>query len=41
MKAIKKKNLSNDQKKVEYIWNERKILEDIDSPFIVKMRYAF
>jgi serine/threonine protein kinase len=41
MKAIKKKNITQDQKKIEYIWNERKILEDIDNPFIVKMRYAF
>lgn len=40
MKVIKKKHIRKN-KQVEHTWNERKILEKINHPFIVKMRYAF
>lgn len=40
MKVIKKKHIRQN-KQVQHTWNERKILEKISSPFVVKMRYAF
>jgi serine/threonine protein kinase len=40
MKVIKKKHIRQN-KQVQHTWNERKILEKINSPFVVKMRYAF
>lgn len=40
MKVIKKKHIRM-KNQVEHTWNERKILERISSPFIIKMKYAF
>lgn len=40
MKIIKKKYIRM-KNQVEHTWNERKILEKINSPFIIKMKYAF
>mmetsp|Transcript_35796 Transcript_35796/g.34829 ORF Transcript_35796/g.34829 Transcript_35796/m.34829 type:complete len:146 (+) Transcript_35796:527-964(+) len=40
MKVIKKKHIKK-SKQIQHTWSERKILEKIQSPFIVKMRYAF
>lgn len=40
MKMLKKSKLRK-QKQVENTWTERKILEKMDHPFIVKMKYAF
>lgn len=40
MKIIKKKHIIK-HKQVKHTWNERLILEKINNPFVVKMRYAF
>jgi serum/glucocorticoid-regulated kinase 2 len=40
MKVLKKKFIK-DTKQVKGTWAERKILERINHPFIVKLRYAF
>jgi serine/threonine protein kinase len=40
MKVLKKKFIK-DSKQVKGTWAERKILEIITHPFIVKLRYAF
>ena len=40
MKVLKKKHLRQ-RKQVRNTWTERKILETIRHPFIVKMDYAF
>jgi serine/threonine protein kinase len=40
MKVLKKKFIRKN-KQVQHTWNERKILESINNPFILKMRYAF
>lgn len=40
MKVLKKKQMSK-QNQVEHIKAERKIMELIDHPFIVKLKYAF
>lgn len=40
MKVLKKKQLRK-TRQIQHTWNERKILEQINNPFIVKMRYAF
>jgi serine/threonine protein kinase len=40
MKILKKKQLRK-QKQIRNTWTERKILEKISHPFIVRMNYAF
>lgn len=40
MKVLKKKDMIK-RKQVEHIKTERKIMELIDHPFIIKLRYAF
>eukprot|EP00349_Pseudokeronopsis_sp_Brazil_P002103 CAMPEP_0202960330 /NCGR_PEP_ID=MMETSP1396-20130829/4475_1 /ASSEMBLY_ACC=CAM_ASM_000872 /TAXON_ID= /ORGANISM="Pseudokeronopsis sp., Strain Brazil" /LENGTH=106 /DNA_ID=CAMNT_0049679473 /DNA_START=258 /DNA_END=578 /DNA_ORIENTATION=+ len=40
MKIIKKSSLVH-KEKLKHIWNERKILEKTNHPFIVRLRYAF
>ena len=40
MKVLKKKNMIK-RKQVDHINTERKILEVIDHPFIIKLKYAF
>ena len=40
MKVLKKKEIS--KKRLQYqIKNEKKILERLENPFVVKLRYAF
>lgn len=40
MKVLKKKNMVK-QNQIEHIKTERKIMELIDHPFIIKLKYAF
>lgn len=40
MKVLKKKNMIK-QNQIEHIKSERKIMELIDHPFIIKLKYAF
>lgn len=41
MKVLRKATLVIHQKETEHTWNERKILQAISHPFIVKLFYAF
>jgi len=41
MKVLRKATLVIHAKDTEHTWNERKILEDVAHPFIVKLFYAF
>lgn len=40
MKILKKQQIRK-QKQIEHTMTERKILEKINNPFVVKLRYAF